>query len=387
MQFLKSVFYGIASNLRKSRQRKPAGSRSYTCQCERRVFFRNSACLACHTPLGYEPTLARVVPLQEGTEPDTWTIFGQVGGTPFTRCANFNTAAGCNWLVAPGSNTPLCRACCLNRTIPDQEDPENQILWGKIELAKRRLVSQLLSLGLPVRSKETDDTEHGLAFDFLRAQPEGPVVMTGHANGIITLNVEEADDATRERVRAAMREPYRTLLGHLRHEVGHYYWDRLIWDSAWLDEFRTLFGDERESYADALKKNYEEGPPADWALRHVSTYAASHPWEDWAETWAHYLHMHDTLDTALSFGLGAEDVEIDFEPFSRDVLWQPDVDGATEFLDFINAWVELTGVLNEMSRSMGVHDFYPFVLNRAVVAKLHFIHCVVRESQQSTKPQ
>ena len=135
-----------------------------------------------------------------------------------------------------------------------------------------------------------------------------------------------------------------------------------------------------------MKKNYEEGPPADWALRFVSTYAASHPWEDWAETWAHYLHMHDTLDTALSFGLGADDVEIDFEPFSRDVLWQPDVDGAQEFLDFVNAWVELTGVLNEMSRSMGVHDFYPFVLNRAVVAKLHFIHCVVRETQKAGKP-
>ena len=385
MKFLKSVVYGIASNLRKSRQRKPAGSRSYACQCERRVFFRNSACLACHTPLGYEPTTARVVPLQEGTEPGTWAVYGTTGGTQFTRCANFDTAAGCNWLVHPGSTTPLCLACCLNRTIPVQDDPENQILWGKIELAKRRLVSQLLSLGLPVRSKETDDTEHGLAFDFLRALPDGPVVMTGHANGIITLNVEEADDATRERVRAAMREPYRTLLGHLRHEVGHYYWDRLVWDSVWLEEFRTLFGDERASYADALKKNYEEGPPADWALRFVSTYAASHPWEDWAETWAHYLHMHDTLDTALSFGLGADDVEIDFEPFSRDVLWQPDVDGAQEFLDFVNAWVELTGVLNEMSRSMGVHDFYPFVLNRAVVAKLHFIHCVVRETQKAGK--
>lgn len=154
--------------------------------------------------------------------------------------------------------------------------------------------------------------------------------MTGHANGLITLNVEEADDSIREKVRAAMREPYRTLLGHLRHEVGHYYWDRLVRDSAWLDEFRSLFGDERASYADALKKNYEEGPPVDWPLRFVSSYASSHPWEDWAETRAHYLHMDDTLDTALSFGLGAGDVEIDFEPFTRDVLWQPEVDGAQE---------------------------------------------------------
>ena len=385
MNILKSMVYGIAGNLFKRRKSATTRSRSYTCQCGKPVFFRNSACLSCGAQLGYDPELTTLIALEEGDTPGSLVRHGDTGGKHYQRCANFDTAAGCNWLLPHGSTEPLCRACCVNRTIPDQSDPQNQMLWGRIELAKRRLMSQLLDLGLPALSKEKEDPEHGLAFDFLRALPDEPPVMTGHANGVITLNVEEADDAVREKVRAAMHEPYRTLLGHLRHEVGHYYWDRLIWDSPWLDDFRTLFGDERESYADALKRHYDNGAPADWDQRFVSTYASSHPWEDWAETWAHYLHIEDTLVTALSFGLGAGDVEIDTEPFTKDVLWQPDVAGASEFLELVNAWVELTGVLNELSRSMGVHDLYPFVLNRPVVAKLQFIHCVVREARAASR--
>ena len=385
MNILKSMVYGIAGNLFKRRKSATTRSRSYTCQCGKPVFFRNSACLSCGAQLGYDPELTTLIALEEGDTPGSLVRHGDTGGKHYQRCANFDTAAGCNWLLPHGSTEPLCRACCVNRTIPDQSDPQNQMLWGRIELAKRRLMSQLLDLGLPALSKEKEDPEHGLAFDFLRALPDEPPVMTGHANGVITLNVEEADDAVREKVRAAMHEPYRTLLGHLRHEVGHYYWDRLIWDSPWLDDFRTLFGDERESYADALKRHYDNGAPADWDQRFVSPYASSHPWEDWAETWAHYLHIEDTLVTALSFGLGAGDVEIDTEPFTKDVLWQPDVAGASEFLELVNAWVELTGVLNELSRSMGVHDFYPFVLNRPVVAKLQFIHCVVREARAASR--
>ncbi len=385
MNILKSMVYGIAGNLFKRRKSATTRSRSYTCQCGKPVFFRNSACLSCGAQLGYDPELTTLIALEDGDTPGSLVRHGDTGGKHYQRCANFDTAAGCNWLLPHGSTEPLCRACCVNRTIPDQSDPQNQMLWGRIELAKRRLMSQLLDLGLPALSKEKEDPEHGLAFDFLRALPDEPPVMTGHANGVITLNVEEADDAVREKVRAAMHEPYRTLLGHLRHEVGHYYWDRLIWDSPWLDDFRTLFGDERESYADALKRHYDNGAPADWDQRFVSTYASSHPWEDWAETWAHYLHIEDTLVTALSFGLGAGDVEIDTEPFTKDVLWQPDVAGASEFLELVNAWVELTGVLNELSRSMGVHDFYPFVLNRPVVAKLQFIHCVVREARAASR--
>ena len=221
------------------------------------------------------------------------------------------------------------------------------------------------------------DTQRGLAFDFLSSPPEGPRVLTGHADGIITINIEEANDSERERIREQLHEPYRTLLGHLRHEVGHYYWDRLIAGSAWIDDFRELFGDEREDYAAALQRNYQQGPAPGWEQRHVSAYASVHPWEDWAETWAHYLHMVDTLDTALSFGLDTRTLDMDIEAFSRDALFRPNDAGAKRFLSFVNAWIELSAVLNELSRSMGQPDLYPFALPRPAVAKLQFIHLVV----------
>jgi hypothetical protein len=354
--------------------KQPTAPRAYRCQCGRPVFFGNSRCLGCGTALGYEPERARVLPLQPAAQQGQWQVHGAAPEAPcYRRCANFDTPAGCNWLVADAQ--PLCRACRLNRTIPDLSVPENGMLWARIEAAKRRLVSQLIALGLPVRSKGEDPAQ-GLAFDFLRALPGAPVT-TGHAGGVITLDVEEADDARRERIRTQLHEPYRTLLGHLRHEVGHHYWDVLIGGTPRLDDFRRLFGDERQDYATALKANYEQGPPADWAQRFVTAYASCHPWEDWAETWAHYLHMVDTVDTALSFGIDADDVELSAEPWGPDALWQPDAAGAEAFLGFLNAWTELTAVLNEMSRSMGQPDFYPFVLPRPAVAKLQFIHLVV----------
>lgn len=385
MKLIKALVSGLSSNLFKRNKNRSSRSRNFSCQCGKPIFFRNSECLSCNSPLGYDPQLSQLISLQAGGTTDSFTRHGDTGGKLYQRCANFDTASGCNWLLPLGSSEPLCLACRVNRTIPDQSDPENQRLWGRIEVAKRRMMSQLIDLGLPIRSKEKEDSEHGLAFDFLRASPDEPPVMTGHASGVITLNVEEADDSVRERVRAAMHEPYRTLLGHLRHEVGHYYWDRLIWDSPWLNDFRKLFGDERANYADALKHHYDNGPPADWEQRFLTTYASCHPWEDWAETWAQYLHIEDTLVTALSFGLGSSDIELDIEPFTKEMLWQSNVEGADEFLEFANAWVELTGVMNELSRSMGVHDMYPFVLNQAVLAKLHFIHCVVRETRAAAR--
>lgn len=305
----------------------------------------------------------------------------------YRRCINLHTPAACNWLVpasapagdaAPGSL--LCRACRLNRTIPDLNDPQhpdNGVLWGRIELAKRRLVSALLALGLPVASRITEDTERGMMFDFLRSPDNGPHVMTGHNTGLITLNLEEADDVVREAVRKAMREPYRTLLGHFRHEVGHYYWDRLVRGSTWMDGFRALFGDETQNYSASLQKNYAQGPPTQWWRRYVSAYASTHPWEDWAECWAHYLHMRDTIDTALSFGMVVDGAQLEFTPFTLDALYQAEHPEAQHFLDFLNQWTRLTTLLNEMSRSMGQADFYPFVLPREVVAKLHFIHLLV----------
>jgi hypothetical protein len=377
------IFDVLSAQLREAWRpaKRPTAHRAYRCVCDRPVFFRNSECLACHTPLGYEPHRARVLPLQPAAEASRWLLAAEATrpGQTYRRCANFESPAGCNWLVADEDPLDLCIACRLNRTIPDLSREDNAQLWRKIEVAKRRLVSSLVALRLPVRSRVSEDPQQGLAFDFLRAEPDGPPVLTGHANGIITLNIEEADDAFRERVRQQLREPYRTLLGHFRHEVGHYYWDRLIAGTPWIDGFREVFGDERTDYAAALQRHYDQGPAPDWAHHHVSAYASTHPWEDWAETWAHYLHMVDTLDTAMSFGLEAADLEISYEPFTADLLYRPEDAGAADFLSFVNAWTELTGVLNELSRSMGQPDFYPFVLPRATVRKLHFVHLVVAQ--------
>jgi hypothetical protein len=269
----------------------------------------------------------------------------------------------------------------LNRTIPDLSVPENGVLWGRFEAAKRRMVSTLLSLEIPVASKE-ENPEKGLAFDFLRSPEEGPRVMTGHNNGLITMNIEEADPAIRERTRERLNEPYRTLLGHFRHEVGHYYWNRLIQDTPWIDEFRQLFGDERADYAKSLERNYKEGPPADWQKHFVTSYASSHPWEDWAETWAHLLHMTDTLETAWSFGLSPAGLNLEIEPFSSDALYRPEETHGDLFLGFVNAWIALCAVMNEMSRAMGSPDFYPFALSKPVIAKLHFMTIVVRAERE-----
>jgi hypothetical protein len=381
-----NIFEVVTKRLAEAwRSDEPSGrGHSYRCQCGRAVFFRNSQCLGCGAALGYEPELAQVRALQPGSD-SRWRLDGQKDSAPlWRRCANFDSPAGCNWLVRAEETEKLCRSCRLNRTIPNLADADSGHWWRVIENAKRRLVSQLLGLGLPVKSKVTEDKERGVMFDFLRSTEGGPRILTGHAAGLITLNVEEADDAKREQMRQDLHEPYRTLLGHFRHEIGHYYWDRLIAGSPWLEKSRALFGDERADYAAALKRNYEQGPPADWADRHISSYASAHPWEDWAESWAHYLHVVDSLDTALGFGLRGEDVEAAVEPFSVRDLYDPDAPDAQRVILLVNSWVQLTTVLNELARSMGQPDFYPFVMSRAVLRKLHFIQMVVKETREAS---
>lgn len=362
---------------------KPLALRAFRCQCGRAVFFSNSRCVSCGAVLGYEPSIGLVIPLAP-MEGDTWRPFDQHTGLLYRRCANFDTLSGCNWLVPVNTDTPtdtaFCLACQLNRTVPNLSIAENGRLWGLIEAAKRRLVSSLLALGLPVEPKLPHNPDFGIAFDFLCPTLDQPKVLTGHDAGTITLNIEEADDAKREKIRAAMHEPYRTLLGHFRHEIGHYYWDRLVRDSGWLEPYRTLFGDERADYAAALKQHYENGPPADWRQHFVTSYASTHPWEDWAETWAHYLHMIDTLDTAHSFGLQAHQMDFEIEPFTSEALWRSDVGNSETFLEFLNSWIRITAVMTELSRSMGQPDFYPFALPRPAVAKLHFVHSVVQNT-------
>lgn len=363
----------------------------YRCQCGNAVFFRNSVCLVCQTPLGFDAALGLLIPLTQDIEnlnPDIWEQVGQVDSTlnsyakQYRRCANLQTPAFCNWLidaVEPATKI-FCQACSLNRTIPDLTDaahPENGLHWGRVELAKRRMLAGLLGLGLPVISK-ADDPVNGLAFDLVTSQPGTGTVVTGHDNGLITLNLQEADDAIRESIRSAMGEPYRTLLGHFRHETGHYFWDVLIKNSKWLESFRQLFGSETKDYALSLQNNYAIGPPTDWWLNHVSSYASSHPWEDWAETWAHYLHMCDTCDTATSLGLTVDSQLLEFTPFAVDALYDTQDATALTFLNFVNEWAGLTVLLNEMNRTMGQQDFYPFVLPNTVVAKLHFVHLVIQ---------
>jgi hypothetical protein len=375
-------------------QIEAAVQRVYHCRCGNVVFFLNSSCLNCGAKLGYEPRLGQIFPLEPGVQAETWQLTANPGKV-YQRCGNLLTAASCNWLVkvnreeyAPPKT--LCLSCRLNHVIPDLSFPENAVLWGRIEVAKRRALSSLVVLGLPMASR-LEDPRRGLAFDFLRSPAGGLPVLTRHDNGTITLNIEEADDARREQTRVAMREPYRTLVGHFRHEAGHYYWYRLISGSSWLELFRSVFGDERTEYMGALESHYAEGPRRDWRDHYVTAYASIHPWEDWAETWAHYLHMLDTLGTALSFGLRPDGVAIPFEAFRPDVLSQIEpglieqglinqdqADDPTRFLSLLNGWLKLTSALNELSRGMGQPDFYPFVLPRPAVCKLYFVHTLIR---------
>ena len=366
----------------------------YHCQCGNPIFFRNSTCLACDTPLGYDSDLGLLIAIQPGSLEGTWERFEAISPAPqpfeplsiqtgkqYRRCANLPTTAACNWLIdeaQPLANT-FCLACSLNRTIPDLSDPahpENSMYWGRIELAKRRMLAGVLGLGLRVASK-FEDAAAGLAFDLVSNQPGTNAVLTGHDSGLITLNLQEADDAARESIRSAMHEPYRTLLGHFRHEIGHYFWDRLVQHSDWLVEFRQLFGDESQDYAASLQKNYTYGPPENWRLNFISSYASTHPWEDWAETWAHYLHMRDTLDTAGSLGLTMNAASLEFTPFTDAALSDPQDITAASFLTLLNEWTGLTVLLNDMNRTMGQPDFYPFALPGPAVAKLHFVHRVI----------
>ncbi|MEO5915124.1 MAG: putative zinc-binding peptidase [Luteolibacter sp.] len=334
--------------------------------CGGRVFFENSRCLSCQTDLGFVPGDLSIGTFQPAAPDFTLQRIDAAG--LFRRCGNHLTAGACNWMVPVDSPVPFCPSCRLSHIIPDLSKPRNPRAWLKLEAAKRRLIYSLLSLGLPVRSKE-EDPATGLAFDFLEDTPPGTPgddhVFTGHANGLITINLDEADDPKRERAREMMGEMYRTVLGHFRHEVGHYYWDVLVNGTPRLEQFRNVFGDERGDYASMLANHYANGAPPDWQQRHVSPYAASHPWEDWAETWAHYMHIMDTLETAATEGLiiqHAQDQTIVLAPLGR------------PFSDIAAQWLDVSVLLNGLNRSMGLPDPYPFVLAETVIQKLTLIH-------------
>lgn len=343
----------------------------FKCQaCCQLLYFENVSCEQCGRRLGY---LADRMTLS-ALEPDgnAWRPLDG-DGTAVRFCDNA-AQGGCNWMT--GGSAPLCAACRHNRMIPDLSVPLNLVRWQRLEAAKHHLFYQLLRLRLPLANR-IDDPQHGLAFDFLADSPDptGPKVMTGHDNGLITIALIEADDAERERRRQQMNEPYRSLLGHFRHEVGHYFWDVLVRDGNRLDACRALFGDDTVDYNQALQVHYKEGAPADWQSRFVSQYASTHPWEDWAETWAHYLHIIDTLEMARAFGISVRPRVTSDDSLSAEIELDPY--GTAKMTDIIDSWLPLTFAMNSLNRAMGHADLYPFVLSPVVVDKLSFVHDVV----------
>jgi hypothetical protein len=358
--------------------------RAFVChQChEQLVFFENTRCVHCQALLGFDPARGDLLALE--TQDDgtyrSLEVRGEgavTGAARYRRCAN-EVLAACNWLVdADRHRGPsLCASCSLTRIRPNDADLDGLRAFAEAEGAKRQLLFQLADLGLPVTSRH-DDPERGLAFDLLTSERDSVVI--GHQRGVITLNLAESDDAYRERTRLQLGEAYRTLLGHFRHEIGHYYWEVLVAGGPALEEFRTRFGDERIAYRDAIEQHYEQGPRVGWEHDFVSAYATMHPWEDWAETFAHYLHIRDTLQTAAEFGLMLVGPRDGDGRRLHDLAVTPEGAGyrADRFDLVIDEWLPLTYALNAINRSMGKGDLYPFVLPPAVIGKLAFIHGLV----------
>ncbi|HTE29103.1 MAG TPA: putative zinc-binding peptidase [Chryseolinea sp.] len=353
----------------------------YTCsKCNNLLYFENVVCLKCGHTLGFDPEKLDVLTLSAEKEGG---LFKDVNSRNehFRFCQN-NQYGTCNWLIPEKYNSPYCLACQLNRTIPTLSDINLQ-RWKRIEVAKHRLVYSLLRLNLPVKPK-VEEGDRGIAFDFLADTTADKKVLTGHNEGVITLNIEEADEQERVRNKLDMGEKYRTLLGHFRHEIGHYYWDVRIKDHKDIQKFHELFGDESKNYEEALKTYYANGASANWPEGFISPYATAHPWEDWAETWAHYLHLMDALETAYYFGIdvhpkkqtGAKSLEadIDRDPYT-----------IRDFEKVFKMWLPLTFALNSLNRSMGHADFYPFVIAPQVVQKLQFVHDLCKNMELSER--
>jgi hypothetical protein len=298
----------------------------------------------------------------------------------YRMCFNHGEYQACNFAVPASDPNPLCVSCRQTRVLPDLSVPGNEERWFRIESAKRRLFYTLAKLGLASPSPPKGERD-GPVYEFLANLP-GRQVMTGHFEGVITLNVAEADDEERVRLRNALHEPYRTLLGHLRHESGHFYWDGLIEQTGRLESFREVFGDETVGYADALAKHYAVGPPANWNESYVSGYATAHPWEDWAETWAHYLHMVDLLETAASYntriGVPGSDDEVEevVNPFET---------GSPDFDALVDQWIPVTLLVNSLNRSLGQEDAYPFALSAGALAKLRYVHDLIVEEKRKQR--
>ncbi|MGA9698927.1 MULTISPECIES: zinc-binding metallopeptidase family protein [Acinetobacter] len=338
--------------------------------CNNQVFFANSMCVNCQTVLGYVASEKDMGSFQQESDQLWIALNPSFQQQRFKPCYNYKNYQVCNWMLPADSEKIYCESCQLTQILPDLDIPENIIYWRRIEHAKQRFLYLMQRLNIMPRPKISPDDRYGLWFNF-KISVEGQPVLTGHANGIITLNVSEADVVYRETTRIKMGENYRTLLGHFRHESGHYYFDVMQYlHPEVIDEFRAVFGDERQNYGEALKRHYEQGPPANWPENFVSSYASTHPWEDWAETWAHYQHMMDTLETAYYAGLVVKPNQPDLS--NMEFIENPI--GAKDFEKILQNWMTVTFNLNALNRSMGLEDAYPFTLSNVVLDKFRFIH-------------
>ncbi|MCM4173887.1 hypothetical protein DHD32_20670 [Arenibacter sp. TNZ] len=332
--------------------------------CNYPLFFENNQCDNCGHSCGYRAADRKMLTF----DPLSTSLISDREKIEYKYCKNKEHKV-CNWLLEKNEKHDYCPACQLNRTIPNLSEIENFAKWRNLEVAKHRLIYQLQKIGLDLPSKMVNN--EGLCFDFI-AKRNNLKIMTGHANGVITILIREADSVFREQTRKEMQEPYRTLIGHLRHEVGHYFWEQLVSKNKdILSSFRTIFGNEEVSYSSSLQAYYKHGAPSNWGDSFISKYATSHPWEDWAETWAHYLHIMDMVETAHFFGLKVNSTDI-----SKNMRIEATSDpySVKNFETIINTCIPLSFAVNSLNRAMGVPDVYPFVITPGVVNKMTFIH-------------
>jgi hypothetical protein len=352
--------------------------------CGQTIFFENVRCTHCDAMLAYLPDHG-VMSAMVDKDGQLQATAPAANGDVYRLCQNSLEHGVCNWAVPLADKNTYCAGCRLNNVIPDLSHPGAIRAWGRIEHAKKRLLYTLYELGLPVESQH--QKVGGLLFSFKENDERATSpVLTGHDDGHITLNIAEADTPFREKLREQLGENYRTLLGHFRHEIGHYYWDVLIRDTDRLGPFRELFGDPDKDYNAELQRHYKEGPPPDWQSAFVTAYATMHPWEDWAETWAHYLHIVDTLGTARSYGIALRPEPVGLSNPPGDLKLTVRRLDFTDFDDLITAWFPLTFALNSLNRGMGLSDLYPFILSQRAIDKLRFVHDVIERADTRANP-
>lgn len=342
--------------------------------CGNPTHFENRACVNCGHRLGFVPEALDMFALSPQADSDLWRRV-DAPALAYRYCGNASHDI-CNWMVPAGSDEIYCQACRYNRLVPDADTEVGLRRWRAISSAQRHLFYSFLRWDLP-RPSRREDPAGGLLFDLKddEVQADGTCkpVLIGHDEGQIVIRTAEADDLTREEQRGLMNEPYRTLLGHFRHETGHFIWNKMVRDAGKCEGFRTVFGDERMDYGEALERHYRDGPGLGWGSNYISFYATTHPWEDFAECFAHVLHIVDSLETAHIYGIALAPIAhremttfVDFDPYA-----------VTDFERIAEVWIPLSVALNSIHHSMGERDLYPFILGPAIKAKLAYVHRLI----------